>query len=419
MRHDEPLHQDHEAIKRALREYATEFLLLLTPRGEMVRASESSVLGYTDGERAGRHIAEHLHPDDLPLVFDLIERARATPGFEETIRVRAQGKAGKWGVFEATVIDATKHPVLRGAVLRIRDVTNQNRTVSTSNEDHGDRFLSLAEMLPLGILSADARGYVVFCNEAAQQILNMPKDRIMGRGWQSAVPADDLAEVANAATAVVRDGVQQQVTFRIETGMFTRWAHANFMPLRHRSVLSGWIATVEDITDRRRAESRLAHQATHDALTSLPNRTLLEDRLRQACGRLRRGPGSVTVLFIDLDRFKEINDTFGHNTGDQVLIEISQRLRRVIRDVDTVARLGGDEFVMVCEGLPDDEVRHVIQRVHEALAVPMVVNGQRLITGASIGIAQTHDPHIGVEELLGQADQDMYRVKNARRAAEN
>ncbi len=391
-------------------------MLLLTPRGDLISASEASVLGYADGERSGHHIAEHLHPDDLPRVFDLIERARRTPGFEETLRVRARRKAGDWGVFDATVIDATKHPVLRGAVLRVRDVTDEVKRAARGDGE-GDRFLSLAEMLPLGILSADARGHGVFCNKAAQQLFNLPADQILGRGWEDAVNAEDRADLVDAAGLVVRTGVSQQVTFRVETGMFQRWAHAKFTPLGASSRPAGWIATVDDITDRRRAESQLAHQATHDPLTSLPNRTLLEDRLHQACGRLRRGPGSVTVLFIDLDGFKEVNDRFGHKIGDQVLVEVGRRLQRVIREIDTVARLGGDEFVVVCEQLPEADVVRVTQRIGDALAVPMLVSGQRLVIGASIGVARTHDPHIEVDELLGQADQDMYRVKNARRVA--
>ncbi|MCX7620095.1 MAG: sensor domain-containing diguanylate cyclase [Acidimicrobiales bacterium] len=418
----EPVICDRAAIKRALRNYATEFVLLLTPRGELVSTSEDEVLGYADGERAGRHIAEHLHPDDLPLVFDLIERARATPGFEETLRVRARRKSGDWGVFEATVIDATAHPVLRGAVLRVRDVTAEIPGSSSGpladTDERGDRFLSLAEMLPLGILSADARGYVVFCNEAARQIFNLPEDQLLGRGWERSLNAGDLTDVADAAGSVVRTGIPQQVTFRVETGLFQRWAHAKFMPLGRRSRPGGWIATIEDITDRRRAESQLAFQATHDPLTGLPNRMLLEDRLRQACGRLRRGSGSVTVLFIDLDGFKDVNDNFGHKTGDQVLMEVARRLRRVIREIDTVARLGGDEFVVVCEQLPEQDVALVIDRIEEALAVPMLVSNQRLVVGASIGVACTQDPRTEIDELLGQADQDMYRVKGVRRASD-
>lgn len=413
-----------DRVRAALEAYSTEFCLLVSTKGELIASSRDETLGYVGGEREGHHIAEHLHPDDLVRVFDLIERARATAGFEETIRTRARSAYGDWNDFEVTVIDATHNPELRGAVVRVRDVSNETAVVPSVSEgdaiaarDEQNRFLSLAEALPLGILSADARGYVVFCNEAAQQILNLPEDQLIGHGWEVAVHHGDISDVLSAAGQVLVTGVPSQVTFRVQTGLFPRWAHAKFVPLGHGSDRSGWIATFEDVTDRRRAESRLAHQATHDALTGLPNRMLLEDRLHQACGRLRRDSDSVTVLFIDLDEFKGINDNHGHAAGDQVLVEVSARLETVIREVDTVARLGGDEFVIICENLPDGDERALIDRIGQAMAVPMLVGGHQLRVGASVGVAVTRDPHIASDELLALADQAMYRAKQSSRAS--
>ena len=142
---------------------------------------------------------------------------------------------------------------------------------------------------PLGILSADARGWVVFCNEAAQQIFNLSADQLMGHGWERLVDPEDLPEVDGAPCAPwCALALPQQVMFRIQTGLFVRWALAKFVPLGGPDEVTGWIATVDDVTDRRRAETELTHQATHDMLTGLPNRMLLEDRLQQACARLRR-----------------------------------------------------------------------------------------------------------------------------------
>jgi len=405
---------ERDEKRQALEAYSREFLMLISPRGEMVLSSRDVTIGYGN-EREGHHIAENLHPDDLPRVFDLIERARETAGFEETIRVRARGSLGEWHYFDATVIDAVQNPKLRGAVIRVREVDSREIAAAMPLAGAADRFLSLAEALPLGILSADARGYVVFCNESAQQIFNLPSDQLMGQGWERAVAAADRPDVVNAAGAVLRRGVPHQVTFTVETGLFPRWAHAKFVPLGVGERRTGWIATVEDVTDRRRAESQLAHQATHDPLTGLPNRTLLEDRLSQACSRLRRDTDSVTLLFIDLDRFKEVNDTLGHRAGDHVLKEVAHRLAQVTRDVDTVARLGGDEFVIVCEALPEGEAEAIVARIEEAVAVPMLVQGGSATVGASVGIATTSEPSVDVAELLSRADQEMYRAKQARK----
>ncbi len=408
---------DRARIQAALRAYETEFLVLVTPEGEVVASSEYNTLGYVDGERTGHHIAEHLHPDDLALVFDVIERARRTRGFEETIQARARHKDGTWRMFETTIIDASANEELRGAVLRARDITELHARAESGAGRSENRFLSLAEMLPLGILSADARGWVVFCNDATRQIFNLPSEHLIGHGWEKAVLADDLPDVADAAGKVMLTGSQQQVTFRIATGLYQRWAHAKFVPLDSPDGRTGWIATIEDITDRRRAEGQLAHQATHDALTALPNRLLLEDRLNQAVGRMKRDEASITLLFIDLDQFKEVNDTYGHKTGDEVLVEVAYRLRQVVRDVDTVARLGGDEFVAVCESLPDDEIEAIVGRIAEAIAVPMIIEGSRVSIGASVGAATTTELSVDVAELLSRADQAMYRDKQRRRDA--
>jgi diguanylate cyclase (GGDEF)-like protein/PAS domain S-box-containing protein len=386
---------------------------LLTPRGEILTSTEDLTLGYGN-EQLGQHLAEQIHPDDLPRVRDVIERARAEPGFRETIHARARRADGSWGTFAATVIDATDEPDLRGAVVRVTDVSDEAQRGAGVPAVGADRFQSLAAALPLGILSADARGLVVFCNHAAEQIFNLSVDQLMGRGWETAIHPDDQLEVLAATARVLAHGLPQQVVFRVDTAMFARWAHAKFVPLGSPAQSAGWIATVDDITDRRRAESRLAHQATHDPLTKLPNRMLLEDRLRQACARLRRDASSVSVLFLDLNGFKHINDTLGHRAGDEVLIETAQRLRGVVRDVDTVARYAGDEFVVVCEGIADREIAIVCDRLLRTIRQPLTVAGERVEVGASVGVATTTNPDTGLEELLARADQDMYRKKRAR-----
>src|SRR5262245_12327201 len=283
-------------VQAALLDYSTEFLVFVDPRGEIVTGTGPgfAVLGYDADEGRGRHIAEHLHPDDLPPVLTIIERARRDAGFRDVVRVRGRDSAGEWLWFEATVLAINNHPVLGdGAVLRVRHLDELERSAEATAPDE-DRFLSLAEALPSGILSADALGAVVYCNHAAQQILDLPAEDIRGQGWLDVVHAEDLPDVMDAAGLVLSTGASQQATFRTQTGLFLRWATARFVPLGDRDHRTGWIATLDDITDRRRAESQLAHRATHDPLTDLPNRTLLEDRLDQACARLRRDEGSVT-----------------------------------------------------------------------------------------------------------------------------
>ncbi len=402
---------DPDGVQLLLRSYSSEFVLVVSPKGEVVAGSQDTLLGYTL-DRLGSHVGEYLHPDDLPQLFQVLERARATVGYRDRVRLRARHADGSWRLLDVGLLPPPDAgPFVGNGVLRIRDITDEATwTDQTPGEDQ-DRFLSLAESLPLGILSADARGWVVFCNEAAQQIFNLSSDQLVGHGWERLVNSEDLPEVEAALADVVRLALPQQVMFRIETGLFGRWALAKFVPLGSPDQVTGWIATVDDVTDRRRAETELTHQATHDRLTDLPNRMVLEDRLQQACGRLRRERDAVTVMFIDLDGFKSVNDNHGHTVGDQVLVEVAKRLTRIVRNVDTVARVGGDEFVILCEGLPETQVHKMVQRIHEAVSVPLIIKGQAVRIGASIGVEITRDEGITFDELLARADQAMYREK--------
>jgi diguanylate cyclase (GGDEF)-like protein/PAS domain S-box-containing protein len=158
-------------------------------------------------------------------------------------------------------------------------------------------------------------------------------------------------------------------------------------------------------------ETRLAHQASHDALTGLPNRVVFLDRCEHALRRRRRSEGNVVVLFLDLDRFKLVNDSRGHEVGDQLLIAVGERLRKAIRDIDTVARFGGDEFAILCEGITDSQhVQELAGRVQRALATPVSLPDGDLFVPASIGVAVLAD-EVDVATLVGNADAAMYRAK--------
>ena len=164
--------------------------------------------------------------------------------------------------------------------------------------------------------------------------------------------------------------------------------------------------------DRKRTEVQLAHLAAHDHLTGLPNRSVFDDRLEHALQRRREGQGGVAVLFIDLDGFKRLNDSFGHGAGDDVLREAAVRIRTAVRPHDTVARLAGDQFTVLCEGVEGDRGALTIgRRIAEELARPLVIEGHEIVLRASIGVVLADRARVTAEELLQQSDDAMYRAK--------
>ena len=173
------------------------------------------------------------------------------------------------------------------------------------------------------------------------------------------------------------------------------------------------IFQIQDITERKRAEQQVRHAAFHDALTNLPNRAMLADRLSLDLARAKRNQNyHFAVLFLDLDRFKIVNDSLGHTMGDQLLVELSQRLESCLRKNDTAARLGGDEFALILDDIKDPlDAVYVAERVQESLAKPFDLNGQDFYTSASIGIAYSRTGYERPEEILRDADTAMYRAK--------
>lgn len=171
---------------------------------------------------------------------------------------------------------------------------------------------------------------------------------------------------------------------------------------------------IVDMIERKRAEARLAHIAYHDALTQLPNRVLLTDRLQQAMAQTRRDQRRLAVCYLDLDNFKPINDVWGHAQGDQVLIEAASRLKSAVRAGDTVARLGGDEFILLLGDLADmEECEHTLQRVLAGLQQSFIVAGQPIALTASIGVTLYPDDASDPDSLLRHTDQAMYAAKQA------
>lgn len=274
-------------------------------------------------------------------------------------------------------------------------------------------------------LLANAEERIYFKDRAGRFILASDKciaSMAPGQSPDHVLGKTDFDFFDEASAREFYDGEQQMMeTGESQVGLLeverwrdgsTTWASTTKLPLRDNDgQIIGTFGISRDVTRQVEAEHALAHQALHDSLTGLANRSLLTDRLSRALLALRREPGSVAVLFVDLDDFKDINDSAGHDAGDRVLIEVSRRLRDITRPLDTVARLGGDEFVIMCEGVDEDDLISLCRRILASLSEGISDDDMTLAVSASIGIALTQDPQTLASELVCDADAAMYQAK--------
>ena len=296
-----------------------------------------------------------------------------------------------------------------GAVERAR--------VTAALRDSEEQFRTSFENSPVGILvtSVDSGddGRIVKANPAVCEMLGYSEPELCQMTPVELVHPDDRP-ASNALRAELLAGVRRvsEVARRcIRSDGETRWIRATSSVVT-RMGARYIFAYLEDVTARRQAEAELAFRALHDPLTGLPNRHLFFDHLRLALDQLRRQPGALAVCYLDLDRFKEVNDGFGHDAGDQVLTEVGRRLARTIRTVDTVSRLAGDEFAIICPAIEHDhDAAGIADRILTALDEPITIGGARLHVGASIGITVTRSPTTGPDQLLRHADAALYQAK--------
>lgn len=397
------------SVANLLTAYLTERVLLVAFDGSVLASAGRSpgLLGFDEHERGGMHIAERVHPDDLPAVLELMARGRRTKVVGDAVVVRVRHKNDSWRMLEVSVFSRTADPSLAAGVLRIRDVSDR---VAPDLAADRSRFESLAEALPVGVLSGEPDNQLVFANEAALLSFGTDFAALRGTGWLDQICADDRADVEATIAQARTSRHTARVTFATAHPTEPSWLKMLVVPLSSDEDDVGWVATLDDIT----AERKLAHQATHDALTGLPNRWLLMDRLHQALAKCARHHDGVAVIFIDIDDLKAHNDGHGHAAGDAVLVDLAHRLASNLRPSDTAARLGGDEFVVVSDVRNHDEARQLADRIRDLLTVDVHHGTVRLSATASVGMAFTDDGSVSPTQLLAEADTDMYHHKQQR-----
>jgi len=260
--------------------------------------------------------------------------------------------------------------------------------------------------------------HTVRCNLQYAQILGDQMERVVGQPVGPNHPSEAVArEMGPAVEVALAAGQSFTVDLELPRPDGSRfWAACFGKALDPNDIRKGTVWVLEDISGRKTAEEQLIYQAQHDALTGLANRTMLADRLNMAINHAARHKHQMAICYLDLDKFKYVNDTFGHETGDQLLLAVAQRLLGSVRDTDTVARLGGDEFAIVLfEGVDPNVVAAVLTRILDNIGARLDLNGHQLAVSGSIGVAIYPEHGLDAQTLLQHADEAMYFAKQAGR----
>lgn len=286
----------------------------------------------------------------------------------------------------------------------------------TAASDSERRIRAVVETAAEGIITIDDHGLIESCNAAAEAMFGHRAGDLLGSSIVVLMP-EPYRDAHLAGLARRRTGGPQATTLEAELEGLRKDGTIFPMSLSVSEVVAGGRVTftgiLRDMSERHAFEVQLEHQATHDPLTGLPNRVLLLDRLGQALARAARSGNATAMLFIDLDRFKVVNDGLGHDVGDRLLAEVAHRLRDSVRGFDTVARFGGDEFVVLCDEVDDTATLVALaQRIADALKHPFVLDGTEIYVTASTGIALAEGTDTPTD-LLRKADVAMYRAKAA------
>lgn len=408
---------------RALLDHTSDFVVLLAlPEGLV--ADANTALGRLLGEPAEALIGRpfvSLGLAEAPAILEALQREMPVPpgGGESSARSMIV-EFGPPGVriwlelsYSVAVLDERRYGILVG-----RDVTERKRNEAMVTALLAEKEALLDNAL-VGIVMVRERR-IVSCNRRFEEIFGYGIGALIGRSMRELYPTEEAYFLAGAFaySALGRDmrlSVANSLLMRRADGS-TLWIEATGRVLDPERPQEGSIWIMTDISERKAAEERAQFLSYHDALTGLPNRSLVHDRLRQAVGAAEQAGTKIALLVVDLDRFKTINDSLGHSIGDRLLVEVARRLKASTRDTDTVCRQGGDEFLILLPGLADADasIGH-LARLTDSLVEPFCIDGVDLDTTVSVGVSVYPDDGTDLETLLKKADTAMYRAKGAGR----
>lgn len=358
--------------------------------------------------------AKQVDFQELGLQFDLMQNQvqiaiEAEDKWTQVVALRARNE-----LLVAAILAMTAMLVLFLRLKRQEHVVQLQETERKALRESEERFRALTEQSNDIILIADPSGQITYASPSVHSVLGVHEYSLSATNMVDLVHPDDVAKTVSGGAGSVAYGQNRAVELRLQHAD-GRWLYFECVVrnlIQHNNI-GGIVYNAREITERKQAQEELLFNATHDALTGLPNRVLFLGRLQSIVDRLKRHPSQIAaVLFIDIDDFKVVNDCYGHATGDALIQEVSNRLRACMRSDGTIARMGGDEFTVLLEDINDpSDVIRVAERIQSSFTRPFHLEGIEVFKSTSIGIALT-SPETSAEEVLQNADIAMYRAKS-------
>ncbi|MBF6598921.1 MAG: EAL domain-containing protein [Dehalococcoidia bacterium] len=417
----EELRQSEERF-RSLVQNGSDLITICDGDGTLRYATPAveRLMGYRPDEWIGRSLLEMVHPDDVGPAAASLEAVAAEPGVHPPATLRVRHADGSWRYVETTANNLLGVPAVRGIVHNSHDVTERYLAEAAMRQSE-ERFRSLVQHGSDLITVIDADTTIRYQSPSVQRVLGYAADDLISTRLTALLHPDDVGPTLAVLNDIVgKSGELVTVEARMRH-LDAGWRDMEFIATdqRHNPAIAGFVLNIRDVTERKSLERQLRHQALHDPLTKLANRTRFADRLDHALIRAARTEHMVAVLFMDLDNFKGVNDSLGHAAGDLLLTSVAERVSQCLRPGDTVARLGGDEFAVLVEDVESaDAAEAVTRRIFDALQPPFELEGKELLVRASIGIAigggagQPAD----ADSLLRDADVAMYVAKSRGKA---
>jgi diguanylate cyclase (GGDEF)-like protein/PAS domain S-box-containing protein len=447
-----------EARFRSLVQNAADGIVILGADGRCTYVSPSyeRMTGHSSGQLVGQLMRDFGHPDDLPAVSAAWTRMLEDTDESNRVEARVKHADGRWHWQAMSFSNRLADPSIAGMIVNIRDVTERkaldhllaeesrvlemiawgeplegvlDRAASITADHTGARFCLVRLFDGDTLRLAAAPGFPA---EAFEQVAFVPLDGTVpsaraAMAREEIFVADLVSDPGSATIAGLAASLGLVSSWSVPIELPNRNAVAGTLTLlfesadvrrhQHRALVERVVSLAAVAIEQAQARQELEHRAFHDELTGLPNRALLNDRLTHALQRSPRRDAAVAVVFFDLDRFKLVNDSLGHDAGDRLLVQVAKRLRSRLRASDTVGRLGGDEFVVLVDDIHAESDAHAaVQRVVDILEQPFEVDGETIFVSASVGVALARDV-VHAADVLREADDAMYRAKQRGRGS--